>query len=71
MHHISDENTKPFKDTSYANRIAKIVSLLFITIYTPGFFIMSIIATSVDVTRCYFQDGLTDVDCLFTPYRYV
>lgn len=66
-----DGNTKPFSESSYANQIAKKVSFLFIIFYPPGFFIMSVIATSVDVLRCYFRDGLTDVGCLFRPYRYV
>lgn len=57
--------------TSYANRIARKVSFLCIYLYTPGFFIMSVSVTALDVSRCYFQDGLSDVKCLLIPYRYV
>lgn len=57
--------------SAYTDRIGKIISYIFITLYTPGFFVMSIAITSMDVLRCYFRDGLTDVKCLLTPYRYV
>lgn len=63
--------TEPFKVSSYANQFAKKTSFFFITLFTPGILIMSIVATSIDVLRCYFHNGLTDVVCLHTPYRYV
>lgn len=57
--------------SSYANQFATKVSFFFITLYTPGFFIMSVSVASVEVLRCYIHDGLTDAECLLTPYRYL
>lgn len=63
--------TDSFEQSSYTSRVANVITFLFIELYTPGFFVMSIAVTAMDVARCYFHDGLSDVKCLLTPYRYV
>lgn len=68
---IVDAKTDAFKESSYANRFATKVSFFFITLYSPSFFIMSVSVASMELMRCYIHDGLTDAECLLSPYRYL